>query len=148
MTILVAALVVVTAQASTPASLPGTVCLPAALAGTWKVVEAKQGDETIPTGPSDPTEYKHLTPTHFIVYSVDPGTHAITWAHGGTYTFSGGTYTENVQHGFGQPWSVVANKSFTFQCTMEGNDTWHIAGDVAGMPILETWRRASADQKP
>ena len=54
-----------------------------------------------------------------------------------------GTYTENVQHGFGTPFPVVRGKSFAFQCTTEGDDTWHIAGDVAGTPIVETWKRVS-----
>jgi hypothetical protein len=100
MTIVLVALIVVTAQASTPASLPGSACTPAALVGTWKVVEASQGGETIPTGPTDAVEYKHVTPTHFIVFQV-----------------------------------------------AEGDDTWHISGDIAGTPIVETWKRVSADRK-
>jgi hypothetical protein len=148
MTIVLVALIVVTAQASTPASLPGNACTPAALVGTWKVVEASQGGETIPTGPTDPVEYKHVTPTHFIVFQVAAGgTNSLTWAHGGVYTLAGGTYTEHVQHGFGQPFPVLGGKSFAFQCTMEGDDTWHISGDVAGTPIVETWKRVSADRK-
>ena len=141
------ALLVVTVQASTPTSLPGKACSPAALVGTWKVVEAKEGAETLPSGPSDPTQYKYVTPTHFMVFEVAAGgTNAITWAHGGTYRVAAGTYTENVQYGFGQPFPVVEGKSFTFQCTTEGNDTWHIAGDVAGTPIVERWTRVSSDQ--
>jgi hypothetical protein len=31
--------------------------------------------------------------------------------------------------------------SLTFQCSTEGNDTWHIAGDVGTVHIVETWRR-------
>jgi hypothetical protein len=142
MTMVVAALLIVTAQASTPASLPGKACSPAGLVGTWKVVEAKQGAETLPSGPTDPIQYKHLTPTHFMVFEVAAGgANTITWAHGGTYTLAAGTYTENVQHGFGGPFSVVRGKSFAFQCSTEGDDTWHIAGDVAGTPIVETWKR-------
>jgi hypothetical protein len=139
---------VVAAQASTPASLPGKACTPAALVGTWKVVEAKQGAETLPSGPTDPIQYKDVTPTHFMVFEVAPGgANTITWAHGGTYTVEAGTYTENVQHGFGQPFPVVRGKSFVFQCTTEGRDTWHVAGDVAGTPIVETWSRVTSDQK-
>lgn len=142
MTIVVAALVVVIAQASTPVSLPGRPCAPAALVGTRKVVEAKQGEDTLPNGPTDPTQYKSVTPTHFIVFEVAPGgANTITWAHGGTYTLTPGTYAENVQYGFGQPFAVVRGQSFTFQCTTEGNDTWHIAGDVGTVHIVETWKR-------
>ena len=139
---------VVAAQASTPASLPGKACTPAALVGTWKVVEAKQGAETLPSGPTDPIQYKDVTPTHFMVFEVAPGgASTITCAHGGTYTVEAGTYTENVQHGFGQPFPVVRGKSFVFQCTTEGRDTWHVAGDVAGTPIVETWSRVTSNQK-
>jgi len=61
MTIVVIALVAVAAaQASTPATLPGEACTPSALVGTWKVIEAKQGTETIPTGPTDPTSTRSL----------------------------------------------------------------------------------------
>ena len=148
MTIVLVALIVGAAQASTPASLPGNACSPGALVGTWRVVEAKQGGEILPTGPTDAIEYKHITPTHFIVFQVTAdGANTITWAHGGSYTLADKTYTENVQYGFGQPFPVVGGKSFAFQCTIEGNDTWHIAGDVAGTPIVETWRRVSSDQK-
>ena len=148
MTLAVAALMVVTAQTSVPTNLPGQACTPAALVGTWKIVEAKQGGETLPAGPTDPIQYKYLTPTNFMVFEVAPtGAKTINWAHGGTYTVAGGTYTESIQHGFGQPYSVVSGKSFAFQCTLEGNDTWHMAGDVAGTPIIETWRRVSGDEK-
>jgi|SRR5580765_513623 hypothetical protein len=144
MTILAVALIAVSAAQTTLPSLPGKACTPAALVGTWSVVEAKQGDETIPTGPTDPIEYKYVTPTHFLVFQVaGGGANTITWAHGGTYTLAGGTYTENIQYGFGPPFSVVNGKSFSFQCTMEGNDTWHNAGDVNGLAIVETWKRVS-----
>jgi hypothetical protein len=144
MTIAAVALIAAVAAQTTPPSLPGNACTPAALVGTWKVVEAKQGGETIPTGPTDPTEYKQLTPTHFMVFQVAAGgAHTMTWAHGGTYTLAGGTYTESIQYGFGEPYQVVSGKSFAFQCTMDSDGTWHIAGDVAGMPIVETWKRVS-----
>jgi hypothetical protein len=145
MTIVVIALVAVAAaQASTPATLPGEACTPSALVGTWKVIEAKQGTETIPTRPTDPTEYKELTPTHFMVFQVAAeSAHTMIWAHGGTYTLAGGTYTENIQYGFGQPYSVVSGKSFAFQCSVDSDGIWHIAGDVAGTPIVETWKRVS-----
>jgi hypothetical protein len=77
-----------------------------------------------------------------MVFEIAPGgANTITWAHGGTYTLAAGAYTENVQHGYGTPFSVVRGKSFVFQCTTEGDDMWHIAGDVAGTPIVETWKR-------
>jgi hypothetical protein len=151
MTLVVVALIVVTAaQASPSTSLPGQPCTPAALVGTWMEVESTFGDQAAsPTGPNDPVGYKHITPTHFVVYQVAAGgTNAITWAHGGTYTLAGGTYTETVQHGFGPPFGVVGGKSFAFQCSIEGNDRWHISGKIDETPLRETWRRVAAGRTP
>ncbi len=73
---------------------------PSSTVGSAALSKAKQGTETLPTGPTDPIEYKHVTPTHFIVFQVAAGgANTIAWAHGGTYTLEGGTYTENIQHG-------------------------------------------------
>jgi hypothetical protein len=150
MTIVVVALIAVAAaQASPPASLPGQPCTPAALVGSWTVVEAKFGDQTTPTGPNDPVEYKHVTPTHFVVYQVAAGgTNTIMWAHGGAYTLAGGTYTEFVEHGFGEPFQQIKGQSVPFQCSIEGNDRWHISGKLGETPLRETWRRVSAGPKP
>ena len=149
MTLVVVALVALTAaQASPPASLPGQPCTPTALVGTWTLVEGKFGDQTTPTGPNQPVEYKHITPTHFVVYQVAAGgTNSITWAHGGPYTLAGGTYTEAIQHGFGEPFQAIGVHSVPFQCSMEGNDTWHISGKIGETPLRETWRLVSADPK-
>ena len=150
MTLVVVALIVVTAaQASPSNSLPGQPCTPAALVGTWTQVESKFGDEAATMGPNDPVGYKHVTPTHFVVYQVAAGgTNAITYAHGGIYTLAGGTYTETIQHGFGPPFEVVKGKSFAFQCSIEGNDRWHISGKIDETPLRETWKRASARGTP
>jgi len=149
MTIVVAALIAVTAaQASTPASLPGQPCTAAALVGSWTLVEGKVGDQTTPTGPTDPVEYKHVTPTHFVVYQVAAGgTKTMTYALGGAYTLTGGTYTEVIQHGFGEPFQAVGAQSVAFQCSIEGNDRWHISGKIGDTPLRETWKRVAADQK-
>jgi len=144
----VALISVAAAQTPTPASLPGQPCTAAALVGSWTVVEAKFGDQTAPTGPNDPVDYKHVTPTHFVVYEVaGGGTNAITWAHGGAYTLAGGTYTEFIQHGFGEPFQQIKGQSVAFQCSIEGNDRWHISGALGGTPLRETWKRVAADQK-
>jgi hypothetical protein len=150
MTIVVAALIAFTAaQASTPASLPGQPCTPAALVGSWTIVEGKFGDQTTPTGPNDPVEYKHVTPTHYVVYEVAAGgANIFTWAHGGAYTLTGGTYTEFIQHGFGGPFQQLKGQSVAFQCSIEGNDRWHISGKIGDTPLRETWKRVSAEPKP
>ena len=151
MTLVVVALIAITAaQASPSPNVAGQPCTSAALVGTWTQVDSQFGDEAATTlGPNDPVGYKHITPTHFVVYEVAAGgTNAITYAHGGTYTLAGGTYTETIQHGFGPPFGVVGGKSIAFQCSIEGNDRWHISGKLDETPLRETWKRVSAGQKP
>ena len=88
-------LLAVLAGLQTPGAAPKSAqaCTSAALVGTWQVASAKLGDEVSPTGPNDPVKYKHLTPTHFVVYQVTKDG-MMNWAHGGPYTFAGDTYTE------------------------------------------------------
>jgi hypothetical protein len=151
MTLVVVALIAITvAQASPSPNVAGQPCTPAALVGTWTQVDNQLGDEAAVTiGPNDPVGYKHITPTHFVVYQVAAGgTNAMRSAHGGTYTLAAGIYTETVQHGFGPPFEVVGGKSIAFQCSMEGNDRWRISGQIDETPLKETWKRVSAGPKP
>jgi hypothetical protein len=149
MTILVVALIAVTAQTSPPDKLPGQPCTSAALVGTWTMAEQTVGGQETPIGPSNPVEYKQVTPTHFFVYQVAPGPKPIVaWAHGGAYALPGGTYTESIEHGFGEPFKALGGQSIPFQCSIEGTDTWHIAGQIGGMPFRETWKRVKPDRNP
>jgi hypothetical protein len=117
-------------------------CTSAALVGTWQIAYAKFGDQVSPTGPNDPVEYKHLTPTHFVVYQVTKeGT--MNWAHGGPYTLAKDTYTETLQHGFGEPFKALGTVSIPFKCSMEGRDTWHISGKLGDAALDETWKRVT-----
>jgi hypothetical protein len=112
-------------------------------------VESTFGGDTFRYGPDTPTAFKHVTPTHFVVYQVAAdGTNAVEWAHGGLAAVAGGTYTEKIQHGFGNPFSNVKGQSIAFQCSVEGNDRWHVSGTINGTPIRETWKRVSAEPKP
>ena len=150
MTLVVVALIsVAVAQTPTPASLPGQPCTGPALVGTWTGVESTFGGDTFRYGPDTPTAFKHVTPTHFVVYQVAAGgTNAVEWAHGGLAAVAGGTSTEKIQHGFGNPFSNVKGQSIAFQCSVEGNDRWHVSGTINGTPIRETWKRVSAEPKP
>lgn len=129
-------------QTSGRAATTAQACTSAALIGTWQVTSAKLGDQVSPTGANDPVEYKHLTPTHFVVYQVTKeGT--MNWAHGGPYTLAGDTYTETLQHGFGEPFNALGAVSIPFKCSMEGKDTWHISGKVGEATLDETWKRVT-----
>jgi hypothetical protein len=151
MTLVVVALIAIAAaQASPSPHVAGQPCTQAALVGTWRQVDSQVGGEAATTiGPNDPVGYKHITPTHFVVYQVAAGsTNAIRSAHAGTYALAAGIYTETVQHGFGRPFEVVGGKSIAFQCSMEGNDLWRISGRIDDTPLRETWKRVSAGPTP
>jgi hypothetical protein len=140
MRVLLLALLVLGHPAADPQS--SQACSPAALLGTWQIAKGTIGGEATPTGPNDPIEYKHLTPTHFIVYQVTKeGT--MNWAHGGPYTLAGDTYTESIQHGFGEPYKGLGRVSVSFKCSMEGKDTWRISGSIANTTLDETWTRVT-----
>jgi hypothetical protein len=133
-------------QTSGGAATSVQTCTSAALVGSWQIAYAKFGDEVSPTGPNDPVEYKHLTPTHFVVYQVTKdGT--MNWAHGGPYTLAGDTYTETLQHGFGEPFNQLGRVSVPLKCSMEGKDTWHISGKIGGTSLDETWKRVMPAQR-
>jgi hypothetical protein len=141
-------LLAVLAGLQTPGAAPKSAqaCTSAALVGTWQVASAKLGDEVSPTGPNDPVEYKHLTPTHFVVYQVTKDG-MMNWAHGGPYTFAGDTYTETLQHGFGEPFKALGAVSIPFKCSMEDRDTWHISGKIGEATLDETWKRVMPAQR-
>jgi hypothetical protein len=134
-------LLAVLAGLQTPGAAPKSAqaCTSGALVGTWQVASAKLAS---PAGPNDPVEYKHLTPTHFVVYQVTKDG-VMNWAHGGPYTLAKDTYTETIQHGFGDPFKALGAVSITFKCSMEGRDTWHISGKVGEAALDETWKRVA-----
>ena len=141
MTLVIVAMLAVIAQSTTPAKLPGTSCAAATLVGTWKVVDAKENGQAIPTGENNAAIYKLLTPTHYMVFQVAPESKAMAWAHGGTYTVSNGTYTESIDYGYGAPFQQLKGQSAVLKCTPEGDDTGHVAGTVVGVAIVEKWMR-------
>jgi hypothetical protein len=97
-------------------------CTSAALVATWQVAYAK------------------------LVYQVTKdGT--MNWAHGGRYTLTGDTYTETIQHGFGEPFNELGKVSVSFKCSMEGKDTWHISGKIGNTSLDETWKRVMPAQR-
>jgi hypothetical protein len=94
---------------------------------------------------TDPAEHKHVTPTHFVVLSVD-AKGAMSYALGGPYTISGGTYTESIKYGFGAPFEQLRGMKVPFQCRIEAG-RWHIVGQINGQSIDERWMREPADPK-
>jgi hypothetical protein len=127
-------------QTDTAPKLAGNPCAGPELVGTWQLAEMHGKP-----APSESTFYKHVTPTHFVVVSIEP-TGQLSYAHGGPYKVSAGTYTESVTHGFGQPFQVVGGSRLEFQCRIEG-DRWQTVGGVAGSSFDEVWTRVTVGSK-
>jgi len=120
--------------------LPGEPCRNVAqLVGTWRLVDSN-GEKP------DSTVLKHITPTHFAVFSADP-TGLVTYSHSGPITLSGGNYIESVKYGSGEPFErVLRGKTFTFKCTI-ADGRWYTAGEIAGEKGEETWVKELAGKK-
>lgn len=128
-------------QTDTNPAPPGQPCVGSELVGTWQLAES--GGKAVPP---EATFYKHVTPTHFLVLSIGPSGQ-LTYAHGGPYKVSAGTYTESVTHGFGQPFQVVGGKAIEFQCRIDG-DRWRTVGGISGVvSIDEMWTRVTGGSK-
>ena len=119
-------------------SLAGRPCTGAELIGTWQL--AQNGGQP---PPSEYTFYKHLTPTHFVVESFD-GSGRVSYSHGGTYTVSGGKYTESITHGFGEVFENWGRSNVLFDCRTE-TDRLHIVGNDGAMD--EVWAHVATGSK-
>ena len=69
------------------------------LVGTWKQVKAKFGgkEHKIPEGT---TQFKHITPTHFMFVDIDKDGNVFD-SLGGPYTLKGAKYEETPEYGGG-----------------------------------------------
>jgi len=131
------ALVQQSSAAGAQKPLSGQPCDGGALVGTWQIVES----DGKPFASDGETVYKHVTPTHFFILSVDASGVA-SYGHGGPYTVSAGAYTESITQGFAPTFGALRGLKGQFQCRIEG-DRWHIVGSVPGVAgeghIDETW---------
>jgi hypothetical protein len=128
-------------QSNDASKLTGQPCTGAELVGTWQIVES--GGQS--RAATEATSHKLVTPTHFVVLSVD-AEDSVSYAHGGPYTISGGTYTESIKYGFGAPFEQIRGMKISFQCRIEAG-RWHIVGQINGQTIDERWMREPADPK-
>jgi hypothetical protein len=112
----------------------------APLAGLWKITARKQNGElqTIHQTGTRKT-VKLLTGTRFQWAAIDPGTKQFMGTGGGTYTFTDGKYTEQIEF-FSRDSSRVGS-SLTFDGRLENGD-WHHSGlSSKGDAIYEVWSR-------
>ncbi len=114
------------------------------LMGTWKLATNKyRNQKNLPSATS--ADLKLITPTHYTWVHYDPTTGKADAAGGGTFTVSGGTYTETVLYGFGFGADVLTEKQIRFSCSLQGN-VWTHKGTILGGALEETWERVTAQK--
>jgi hypothetical protein len=109
------------------------------LVGTWKMVKGKYGgkEATIPEGR---TEFKHVTPVHFILVAFDKDGTVIA-SIGGPYTLKGERYEETPEYGLSEVFTNIKGKPQSFTWKVEGNKWYHNGTLSDGLTIEEVWER-------
>ena len=113
----------------------------APLAGVWRITGRMQDDGKIGAIHQTGTRhtYKMLTGTKFQWVAIDPAKKQFSGTGGGSYTFKGGKYTENIEF-FSRDNSRVG-ASLTFDGKLE-NGNWHHSGlSSKGAKIYEVWSK-------
>lgn len=112
----------------------------APLAGLWQITARKQDGELQAIHQTGTRKtVKILTGSRFQWAAIDPGTKQFMGTGGGTYTFAGGKYTEQIEF-FSRDSSRVG-RSLTFDGRLE-NGQWHHSGlSSRGEAIYEVWSR-------
>jgi hypothetical protein len=117
-----------------------------ALVGSWKLVSAKSGGQTIEF-PAGTTILKHVTPTHFVWVHYDRNGQ-ITQAGGGSYVVSGNGYDETPEYGLGEGVQPLLGKRQSFTARVEGNRWYHGGKETNGDVIEEIWERLAPAGSP
>lgn len=113
------------------------------LAGVWRITGRRQGSQptTIPLGPR--RTLKILSGTRFQWVAFNMETKEFAGTGGGTYTFKGGKYTENIDF-FSRDSSRVG-ASLTFNGKIRGHEWDHTGLSSKGDPIDEMWKKLHAE---
>lgn len=108
------------------------------LAGTWRSSGRMQDGKVVLSPPRARKTFKILSGTRFQWAAINAETKEFFGTGGGTYTFSNGKYTENIEF-FSRDDSRVG-ASLSFDGKVEG-DLWHHSGlSSKGTPIYEIWK--------
>jgi hypothetical protein len=112
----------------------------AALAGIWRITSRMLDGKVTPIHQTGARQtYKILSGTRFQWAAINPETKEFSGTGGGTYTFSNGKYTENIEF-FSRDSSRVG-ASLSFEGKLE-NGEWHHRGlSSKGDKIYEIWSR-------
>lgn len=112
----------------------------APLAGTWHITGRVQDGamhQIHQTGTRK--TLKMLTGTRFQWFAIDPDGNKFLGSGGGNYTFTNGTYTENIE--FFSRDSTRVGAALSFDGKVE-DGKWHHSGlSSKGQPINEVWER-------
>lgn len=112
------------------------------LVGSWRIVSYKYGNMAkFASWPKDQVMLKHITPTHFTWVTYDAKTGVVARMGGGTYSWNGNTYRENLQYGLGADVKGLVGKPQIF--TGKVTETrWNHSGTLSqGEKIEEVWER-------
>lgn len=97
------------------------------LEGSWKLTSYFDSQDSSWKEYPDHIIYeKHITPTHFTWIKFNTKANKLEGAGGGTYTFNGNTYTEDI-HFFFPPGSNELGQAIPFTVKME-DGKWHHTG--------------------
>lgn len=112
----------------------------APLAGVWKISGREQDGKMVSIHQTGARKtLKMLTVTRFQWFAINPETKEFSGTGGGTYAFSDGKYTENIQFFSRDNNRVVAQ--LIFDGTIE-NSQWHQSGlSSKGDKISEVWSK-------
>jgi hypothetical protein len=109
------------------------------LAGNWRITEREQNGKMNPMKRGPRKTLKILSGTRFQWAAINTDTKEFFGTGGGTYTFSNGKYTENIEF-FSRDNSRVG-ASLSFDGKVEG-PKWHHSGlSSKGDKIAEIWSR-------
>lgn len=109
------------------------------LAGNWRIVKRKQGEEMADIPLRARRTLKLLTATRFQWAAINIETGEFSGTGGGTYTFKDGKYTEHIEF-FSRDSSRVG-MSLTFDGKLEGGNWIHSGKSSKGDPVYEVWGR-------
>lgn len=110
------------------------------LAGNWRITGRMRDGSIQPIEKSARKTLKILSSTRFQWMAINTETKEFFGTGGGTYTFKGGKYTENIEF-FSRDSSRVG-ASLSFDGSVNSNNVWtHKGLSSKGEPIHEEWSR-------
>lgn len=109
------------------------------LAGNWRITQRKQDDKMIDIPLRARRTLKLLTATRFQWAAINIETGEFSGTGGGTYTFTNGKYTEQIDF-FSRDSSRVGMK-LSFDGKLDNGKWIHSGKSSKGDPIYEVWER-------